>query len=105
MSQKKTEGNITLLPINRDTYIDRMMVDTPAEEVPECGLFRLSFNNKRRQGRSGLQTRYCLGTLYESGHVHLDTNELPVNNFDTLTEMQEYLEQFGSFHIHWFRGE
>lgn len=105
MREEKTDGNITLLPINPNTYVDRVIVDVPAEEVPDHGIFRLSFNNKKRQGRSGLQTRYCQGTLYESGRVHLDTNELQINCFDTLTEMQEYLEQFGFFHIQWARGE
>ncbi|SRR5713226_1276905 len=105
MGKEKTELNITLLPINAETYRDRVMVDTPAEEVPPYGLFRLSFNNKRRPGRSGLQTCYCQGVLYESGHIHLDTNTLQYNNFDTLTEMEEHLEQFGSYHIQWLRGE
>ena len=105
MSQGETEGKITLLPINPDTYIDRMMVDTLAEEVPSSGLFRLTFNNKRRQGRTGLQTCYCQGALYETGHIHLDTNALQYSSFDTLAEMEEHLEQFGSFHIQWLRGE
>lgn len=105
MKREETEGNLTILPINPATYIDRMMVDTPAEEVPTYGLFRLSFNNKRRQGRSGLQTCYCQGALYETGHVHLDTNALQYNSFDTLTEMEEYVGQFGNYHIQWLRGE
>jgi hypothetical protein len=42
---------------------------------------------------------------YETGHIHLDTNELPTQSFDTLTDMQDYLAQFGSFHIQWLRGE
>ncbi len=104
MGQRNTEGNITLLPINRATFIDRMIVDAPAEEVPSCGLFYLSFNNRRRQ-KNGLRTCYCQGALYESGRVHLDSNELQPNCFDTLAEMQEHLEQFGSFHIQWLRGE
>lgn len=104
MSQEETTGNLTILPINPETYIDRMM-EAPEEEVPPYGLFHLSFNNKRRQGRSGLQTRYCQGVLFESGRVHLDTNELQHNSFDTLDDLQEYLKQFGSFHISWQRGE
>ena len=104
MKQEETTGNLTILPINPNTYIDRMMVDTPAEEVPPFGLFHLSFNNKRRQ-KNGLQTCYCQGVLYESGHIHLDTNALQQNSFDTLDDLQEYLKQFGSFHISWQRGE
>lgn len=104
MKQEETTGNITLLPINKDTFLDRMMVDAPAEEVPPCGLFYLTFNNKRRQ-KNGLQTCYCQGVLYESGHVHLDTNSLQYNSFDNLDDMQEYLTRFGSFHISWQRGE
>jgi hypothetical protein len=103
MSQK-TEDNLTFLPINRETFIDRMMVDAPVEEIPPCGLFHLSFNNKRRQ-KNGLQTCYCQGVLYETGHVHLDTNALQCNSFDTLDDMGEFLKQFGSFHIQWLRGE
>lgn len=105
MSQEEKTGNLTFLPINKDTFIDRMMVDAPAEEVPPYGLFRLTFNNKRRQGRLGLQTCYCQGSLYESGHVHLDTNALQYKDFATLTEMEEYLAHFGSYHINWQRGE
>lgn len=104
MKQDETTGNLTILPINPNTYIDRMMVDTPAEEVPPFGMFRLTFNNKRRQ-KNGLQTCYCQGTLYESGHVHLDTNALQYKDFENLTEMREYLGCFGSFHISWQRGE
>jgi len=104
MEPEETTGNLTFLPINKATFIDRMMVDAPAEEIPPFGLFHLSFNNKRRQ-KNGLQTLYCQGTLYESGRVHLDTNALPTQSFDTLTDMEEYLAQFGSFHIQWLRGE
>jgi hypothetical protein len=104
MSQEETELNITLLPINEKTFWDRVAVDVSEEEVPPYGIFYLSFNNRCRQIH-GLQTCYCQGTLYESGHVHLDTNELQRNNFETLTEMQEHLEQFGSYHISWLRGE
>lgn len=105
MGQEKTEGNLTFLPINRDTFIERMMVTPPAKEVPPYGLFHLSFNNRKRQGKRGLQTCYCQGVLYESGHIHLDTNQLQPNTFDTLSEMEEHLEQYGSFHVQWLRGE
>lgn len=104
MSREKADLNITFLPIDKNDYIDRVMVDAPAEEIPPYGLFRLAFNNKKRQ-KNGLQTCYCQGALYESGRVHLDTNALQRNNFDTLTDMQEHLEQFGSYHIQWLRGE
>ncbi len=104
MKPGETEGNLTFLPVNINDFIDRTMVDVRAEEVPPYGLFRLTFNNKKRQ-KNGLQTCYCQGTLYDSGRVHMDTNALQRNTFETLTDMEEYLQQYGSFHISWLRGE
>ena len=104
MKREETTGNLTILPINWQTVMDRKIVDAPLDEVPPQGMFYLSFNNKRRQ-KNGLQTCHCQGTLYETGHVHLDTNALQCSSFDTLDDMEEYLKQFGCYHISWLRGE
>jgi hypothetical protein len=105
MKRKDTTGNITLLPINRDTYIDRIMVDTPPEEEPPHGMFHLSFNNERKQLR-GLMRYEAYGTLFpETGHVHIDTQYLKVRDFRSLQQMKDFLAEFGNYHINWLRGE
>jgi hypothetical protein len=71
------------------------MNDTPSiTEEARPGLFILTFSNSRKQGT-------CQGVLYKSGHVHLDTQDIYVKDFDTLSQMRGYLKQFGYFSINW----
>ena len=105
MKREETEGNLTFLPINRETFIDRMMVDTPPEEEPPHGLFHLAFNNSKKQLRGLMRYEAC-GTLFpETGHVHIDTQYLQVRDFRNLQQMREFLGEFGNYHIQWLRGE
>lgn len=64
-------------------------------EMLNPGLFTLSFNNRRRQGTQGLQTQECQGSLYDSGHVHLDTELLQVRDFLSIQQMIDYLHEYG----------
>lgn len=105
MGKEKAEARITLLPINRETFLDRVMVDAPAEEIPPHGLFHLAFNNSKKQLR-GLMRYEAYGVLLpETGHVHIDTQYLQVRDFRNLQQMRDFLGEFGSFHINWLRGE
>lgn len=73
--------------------------DTPSSRP--C-LFSLVFNNRKRQGwRKHVQHAECEGTLYTSGHVHLDTVELACTDFMTLQQMRDYVEQYGDITILW----
>jgi hypothetical protein len=71
------------------------------ENAPEQGFFTLTFSNSRKHGMKPIQTHRCQGVLYSSGHVHLDTQDLRVVHFSTLSQMCEYLEQFGYFRVNW----
>ena len=96
-------GKITRLPINADTYIDRTIVDPPVEEVPPYGMFHITFSNKRKQ-LHGLERYDAQGTLYETGHVHLDTMHLQVRDFLSLQQMTDFIKEFGDCHVSWIRG-
>lgn len=71
------------------------------DSSPGSGMFRLTFTNSRRRGLRPVQTYHCQGVLYSSGHVHLDTQDIVVTDFGTLSQMCEYLEQFGLFSVSW----
>ena len=71
------------------------------EEAPLQGFFTLTFSNSRRHGLRAIQTRHCQGALFSTGHVHLDTQNLRIVHFWTLSQMCEYLEQFGFFKVSW----
>ena len=71
------------------------------EEAPTQGLFELTFSNSKKHGMRPIQTHRCQGVLYSSGHVHLDTRNIVVTDFASLSQMCEYLEQFGYFNVAW----
>ncbi|OLD63926.1 MAG: hypothetical protein AUF65_00830 [Chloroflexi bacterium 13_1_20CM_50_12] len=71
------------------------------EEAPAQGLFELTFSNSKTHGMHPLQTHHCQGVLYDSGHVHLDTQYIQVTQFASLSQMCEYLDQFGYFKVNW----
>lgn len=84
-------GEIRRLPMKPRALREQ----TIEPEMLNPGLFTISFNNRKKQGR-GLQSHTCQGSLYDSGHVHIDTDVLPNNNtFHSVQEMVEYLEEFG----------
>lgn len=84
-------GEIRRLPIK-----PRLLKEESIEpEALNPGLFTVVFNNRRRQGMQGLQTHECQGSLYDSGHTHLDTQLLQVRDFLSIQQMMEYLREFG----------
>lgn len=75
------------------------------EEAPSQGLFELTFSNSKKHGLRPIQTHRCQGVLYNSGHVHIDTQNVRQTYFSTLSQMCEYLEQFGFFRVNWENEE
>lgn len=78
---------------------------TPIIEEARPGLFALTFTNSRRHGSRPIQTYHCQGVPYNSGHVHLDTRDIVVTDFGTLSQMCEYFENFGIFSMAWENEE
>jgi hypothetical protein len=86
-----------------DEQIASLMTAYPGtQERPPYGMFHLTFNNRKMQGRFGYRSEECMGTLYPTGHVHLDTMAFPRISFDTFDEMKEALEEWGDV---WIRFE
>ena len=71
------------------------------EAAPSQGFFELTFSNSRKHGLKPIQTHHCHGALYINGHVHLDTQDLRMTYFSTLSQMCDYLEQFGFYRVNW----
>lgn len=84
-----------------NTNIKRQSTIDVLEEAPAQGLFDLTFTNSRKSGLRPIQTHHCQGVLYASGHVHLDTRNVVVTDFMSLSQMCEYLETFGYFRVNW----
>ena len=84
-----------------NTYSSSSTTTSILEGAPDQGLFTLTFSNSRRHGLRPIQTHHCQGVLYRSGHVHLDTQNLRVTHFATLSQMCEYLEKYGYFRVEW----
>jgi hypothetical protein len=101
---READPKITILPINRDMFLDRVVVDVSEEEVPAYGLFHVVFDNRKKQLR-GFARHEAYGVLFPSGHVHIDTNHLQVQIYRSLRQMIDFLEEFGDCHISWLRGE
>jgi hypothetical protein len=79
---------------------------TEMQEPPlGYGLFIVKFDNNRKRVRGKpLQTCECWGTLYPSGHVHLDTEEYHLRDFRSLQQMQDHFEVLGKYEIEWQLG-
>ncbi len=80
--------------------IDRVLPPDPIR-----GFFYVFFNNRKKPGM-GRQIIQCEaeGTRYSSGHVHLDTIEVPVADFLSLQQMIDYLETFGTCDLVWIQA-
>jgi hypothetical protein len=73
--------------------------------IPSRGLFTLRVNNKKKRGRmQPIRTVACEGTLYSSKHVNLDTQELPVYDFSSFSQMISYLQAWGDYSLEWVEG-
>lgn len=74
---------------------------TNEQPVPVHGMFLLSFNNRKKRGRYPLRECVCEGTLYSDNHVNLNTSDLPVHDFLSVQQMQEYVEAWGDCTVTW----
>ena len=48
-----------------------------------------------------IQTYHCQGALFSNGKVALATQDIRQTYFLSLSQMCEYLEQFGYFKVEW----
>jgi hypothetical protein len=78
-------------------------VDLQLIDEPEYGLFVLAFDNSKRRGKMRATQSYeCWGCCYPStGHVVLDTLDLPVRDFGSMQQMREYLGKLGEYRVVW----
>ena len=84
-------GEIRHLPVK----LRALREESIEPEALNPGLFTISFNNRKKQGKQGLQSHMSQGVLYHSGHVNLDTPLLQVTTFLSIKQMVDYLEEFG----------
>lgn len=69
------------------------------------GFFRLHCTNRRVRGFRPLDAIDCEGVCYSSGHVHLDTRELPITDFVSVAQLLDYLQELGDGTITWIEDE
>lgn len=65
------------------------------------GMFLVEFDNRKKHGRYPIQKYEAEGTLYSSGHIHIDTTGLRVTDFTSFQQMLDYLSEFGSAAVVW----
>ncbi len=93
--------------ITNKEHIRALMMQVPAfaaiqeQPTPKYGMFYLTFNNRKKQGR-GYQSHECMGALYPEGNVHINTKAFHIREFATMGEMREALEEWGDC---WVRFE
>lgn len=106
--QPDTRPFVPILPSERAASLrQHLMEQVPAyqaalqeQPVPKHGMFTLTFNNRKKQGR-GYRSEECMGVLYPEGNVHINTNAFHVREFGSLSEMREALEEWGDCWIRW----
>lgn len=70
------------------------------------GMFLLTFDNYKRRGRNQpMRTWEGEGTLYSSGHIHLDTLDSPVTDFESFQQMLDFFTQYGACSLVWLDDE
>lgn len=84
-------GELRKLPVRLQTALEHRI----APDMLNPGLFTLTINNYKKQGRQGFKTHSCEGVLFSSGHVYLDTAFIPTNDFLSVGEMVEHFETYG----------
>jgi hypothetical protein len=82
----------------RQPQVDLQLIDEP-----EYGLFVLAFDNSKRRGKGKPTQSYeCWGCCYPlTGHVVLDTLDMPVRDFGSMLQMREYLGKLGHYSVVW----
>lgn len=78
-------------------------LDIELQDDPPYGLFVLAFDNSKRRGKGKPTQCYeCWGCCYPStGHVVLDTLDLPVRDFGSMGQMREHLGKLGQYRVVW----
>jgi hypothetical protein len=85
-----------------DEQIASLMTAYPGtQEHPAYGMFHLTANNRKKQGR-GYRSIECMGALFDDGKVYINTLAYPQREFHSLSEMKEALEEWGDV---WIRFE
>lgn len=84
-------GEMRRLPVRLQSALECRI--TP--EMLNPGLFTVTFNNYKKQGKQGLKTHTCYGALFPEGNVYLNTQFITTNDFLSVGEMVEFLEKYG----------
>lgn len=84
-------------------WINQTFDDLDVKDKPPInGMFTLYCDNAKRRGVGRpVQHLEIEGTLYSSGHVHLDTQALPVCDYLSLQQMLDQLDEWGNRAIVW----
>ena len=61
--------------------------------------FHIRITNIKRQGRRGVQTVEADGVQFPSGHVVIDTDDLPRKGYASMDDLMESLSQYGPVDI------
>jgi len=82
-------------------------VDVAETATPKRGIFELTVNNRKKPGKmQPVRSINCEGALYgKEGHVNLDTLELPMRDFESLSQMEIYLSSWGDYTLTWLVKE
>jgi hypothetical protein len=88
------------------TLVPGRAVDVTETVIPRRGMFDLTADNSKKRGKmQPVRTIVCEGTLYSSGHISLDTVELPVRDFLSLAQMESYLAGWGNYTLLWLEAK
>ncbi len=90
-------------PIGEWAEEEVLAIQNELPSIPPYGFFFVTFDNARKRGR-GRVVQHCEAwgaKMPESGHVKVDTQELQVRDFTSLQQMEDYLAQYGNYHIDW----
>lgn len=76
-------------------------------DPPQHGLFTVTFNNSKVRMRGKSEVRYdASGYCFErTGHVFVDSNDLQVRDFGSMSQLRDYLDAFGVYRIVWNQRE
>ena len=61
--------------------------------------FQLHFIGAKRPGRRGVQHLDAYGVVFPSGHVVVDTDELARKGYESMTDLLESLNTYGTVEI------
>jgi hypothetical protein len=91
--------------MNLSRWVDAVIEDSSLIYAqPSKGMFTIYFDNSKKRG-VGRPVQHCEaeGTLYSSGHVHLDTQDIPVCDYASLQQMIDQLSEWGNCALAWHK--